>query len=464
MEGAQTASDANKTQETGTPAGAPPFGTPPSGTPPNGTPPGGAPPSGEQGGGPGAGAPPGNSGSSAAVTGTAVYSQSGGEVSKSNQSITASEQNQSAVIITNSGTYNLTDSSISTTGDTTSMDSSSFYGLNAAVLAESGSQITLSKVIVKTTGSGGNGVFATGTGSTVNLSDVTINCTNTGAHGVDATNGGTLNLTNVDITTAGNGASAAIATDRGSGTINVTGGTVTTSGTKSPAIYSTGKITVSGAVMKATGSEAVAIEGKNTVTLKDTTLSGVANWGVIIYQSMSGDSEVGTGNFIMNGGSLIAESGPLFYTTNTQAVINLKGTDLVNPSGVLLKAAAGDWGASGSNGATVTFTADSENLNGSIICDKISSVSFILKNGTAYQGALNAEHTAKSMVLNLDDSSVWEVTDNSYLSALTDTDTALSNIHSNGHTVYYDASNNANSWLNGQTYDLTDGGQLTPAS
>lgn len=250
-------------------------------------------------------------------TGAAAYSQSGGTATKSNQAITASKQNESAVKITNSGVFTLTDSTVSKTGDTSSMDDSSFYGLNAAILAESGSKITLSNVTITTTGSGANGVFATGQGSTVDLTDVTINCTNTGAHGVDATMAGILNLTNVDITTAGNGASAAIATDRGGGTINVTGGTVTTSGTKSPAIYSTGKITVTGATMKATNSEAVAIEGKNSVTLTDTTISGAKNWGVIIYQSMSGDAEVGTGNFTMTGGTLTAEEGPLFYTTNT---------------------------------------------------------------------------------------------------------------------------------------------------
>ncbi|MGA8848321.1 MAG: hypothetical protein WB564_00630 [Dehalococcoidia bacterium] len=238
---------------------------------------------------------PGGSGGNSAITGTTTYSQSGGTVAKSNQTITASKQNESAVKITNSGVFTLTDSIVSKSGDTSSMDDSSFYGLNAAILAESGSKITFSNVTITTTGSGANGVFATGQGSIINLTDVTINCTSTGAHGVDTPMAGILNLTNVDITTAGNGASAGIATDRGGGTIDVTGGTVTTSGTKSPPIYSTGKITVSGAIMEATNSEAVAIEGKNSVTLTNTTISGAKNWGVLIYQSMSGDAEVGTG-------------------------------------------------------------------------------------------------------------------------------------------------------------------------
>jgi hypothetical protein len=68
-------------------------------------------------------------------------------------------QNESAVKVTDGGVYTLTDSIVSTTGDTSSMDDSSFSGLNAAILAESGSKITLSNVKVTTTGSGANGVL-----------------------------------------------------------------------------------------------------------------------------------------------------------------------------------------------------------------------------------------------------------------------------------------------------------------
>jgi hypothetical protein len=432
----------------------PPIGSPPSGTPPGGSPSPGSP----------GGSAPGGTGNSSTVTGTAAYSQSGGIVSKSSQSITASGQDESAVKITDSGVYTLTDSTLSTTGDSSSMDGSSFYGLNAAVLAESGSKIRVSNVTITTTGSGANGVFATGEGSTIDLTDVTISCSNTGAHGVDATLSGTVNLNNVDITTAGNGASAAIATDRGGGTINVTGGTVTTTGSKSPPIYSTGTITVTDTNMKAAASEAVAIEGKNSVILTDTTISGARNWGVIIYQSMSGDAAVGTGNFIMTGGTLTAEEGPLFYSTNTQAIITLKGVTLVNPSGILLKASAGDWGNAGSNGADVTFTADIETLNGNIVCDGISTVSITLKNNTTLNGAINTEHTAKSVIMVLDSTSIWEVTGDSYISGLTDADATLANLHSNGHTIYYDSSNSTNSWLNGKTYDLTGGGKLAPGA
>jgi hypothetical protein len=59
-------------------------------------------------------------------------------------------------------------------------------------------------------------------------------------------------------------------------------------------------------------------------------------------------------------------------------------------------------------------------------------------------------------------SSTWNVTGTSYLASLEDGDTALTNIHGNGFTVYYDSNSGNNSWLGGKTYSLANGGKLTP--
>jgi hypothetical protein len=344
------------------------------------------------------------------------------------------------------------------------MDSSSFYGLDSAVLAKAGSKITLSNSTVTTTGSGANGVFATGTGATINLSNTTIKCTATGSHGVDATLGGILNLTNVNITTAGNGAAAAIATDRGGGTITVNGGTVVTTGTKSPAIYSTGKITATNTTMKSTNSSSIVIEGKNSVTANNCTMTTDSDNGVFIYQSASGDAETGSGTFTMTGGSLTATKGMLFYSTNTTAVINLKNATLSAGDGILLKASADQWGTTGSNGSSVTLNADTQKLTGNIVLDKVSSAVIKLSNSSSLSGAINNAKTAKSVTLTLDKTSTWNVTADSYLTSITDSDTTLANISSNGHTVYYNSSSSANSWLGGKTVTLSGGGKLVPAS
>jgi hypothetical protein len=385
----------------------------------------------------------------------------------------AANADQSAVYVNNSGKLTLTNAAITTSGNTSSQDNSSFHGLNAAVLAAGGSSINLSDSTIATSGAGANGAFATDARSSVTLSNVTIQASADGAHGVMATNGGSLILTNVDITTAG-GSSGAIVTDRGGGTIKVTGGTVITSGQNSPDIYSTGAISVTGGTMRATGAEAAVIEGGNSITLTNTSLFSTMNkWGVMIYQSTSGDeqgsqgSQGSLGAFTMTGGSLAYDptSGPLFYVTNSTALITLKGAALSSASRILLKASAGNWGNRGSNGGTVIFTADSQALTGDLVADNLSSITLTLQKDSTWTGTINGDHTAKFTHLTMDATTSWYVTGDSYLTCLTDPDeifdTIVANITGNGYTVYYEASACPN--LRGRTYPLLAGGSLKPA-
>jgi hypothetical protein len=408
---------------------------------------------------------PGSTSGSSDYTLNGTLTVNGKTVNEAGADYTADTTNTSAVYVLNDGTLTLTDPTISTTGNTSSDDYSSFYGLNAAVLATSGSTLDITGGTVTSTGEGANGVFSTGTSTTINLTDVNISCTGNGGHGVDATLTGALNLNNVDIVTYG-ASGAAIATDRGSGTITVEGGSYVTYGTNSPGIYSTGDITVSDATVTGNGAEAAVIEGSNSITLTNTTLKGgnEATGGIMIYQSTSGDAAVGTGTFSMSGGSYTATVDPAFFVTNTNAVIKLSGVSVTTMGTLIDATATTRWGTIGSNGGTVTLTADHETLTGNIVADNISTVATTLQNDTTLSGSINTNDTAKSVTLTLDSSSTWNVTGNSYLTGLIDSDTSVSNIHGNGYTVYYDSSLGSNSWLNDKTYDLTNGGTLRPLS
>ena len=83
-------------------------------------------------------------------------------------------------------------------------------------------------------------------------------------------------------------------------------------------------------------------------------------WGVMIFQSFSGDAQGSKGTFTMTGGtlSITGANSPLFYVNNSTGIITLKGVTVSETSGVLVKAAAGKWGTAGSNGGTVILTAD----------------------------------------------------------------------------------------------------------
>ncbi|WP_298083545.1 hypothetical protein [uncultured Akkermansia sp.] len=116
---------------------------------------------------------------------------------------------------------------------------------------------------------------------------------------------------------------------------------------------------------------------------------------VMIYQSMSGDADVGTSVFSMTGGSLVGSSGDMFYITNTHCLLTLSGVNIVNndADGALLRvvgnSASRGWGTAGSNGAQVEFAAGGQTLAGDIIVDTISNLTVTMKNGSTFTGTIN---------------------------------------------------------------------------
>lgn len=369
-----------------------------------------------------------------------AYYQSGGTNTLANQTYTSTKSDENAVQVENSGTFTLTNATITKSGDTASEENSNFNGSNAGVLAASASKIYLTNCTITTSGSGANAAFAYGSGSLVNLNTVTISTSANSSRGVDATYGGTINISNSTITTKG-AHCAALATDRydnstGAPHINATNCTGNTAGEGSPGIYCTGTFVVqaeNGGVSKytATGSEAAVIEGLNSITLKDTDISGAKKWGVMIYQSNSGDASVGQGTFVMTGGTLTNNSsGPALFVCNTTSVINLSGVKIVNSSGTLLKAMAptgtDDTNLSWGNlGGTVYFTAtgqDSANnlgMEGNIVLDSKSSLTLTLSDNSSLVGAIDNANTAGSMILAVDSTSKWTATADSYVDTLT---------------------------------------------
>ena len=365
--------------------------------------------------------------SAATVTGTTT-----------GQTYTSSTADENAVLVS-SGTVTLTNATVTKTGNGSGGDNGDFYGTNAAVLAKGGATLNLKNSTVTSNGSYANGVFSYGSGTTVNVSDTTINTKSNNSGGIMTTGGATMNATDLTVNTEGN-SSAAIRSDRGGGTVTVTGGKYNANGVGSPGIYSTADITATGAAITATKSEAVVIEGGNSVTLKDTaatgnnsTLNGQSQvkTNVMIYQSMSGDASSGKAAFAMDGGSLTAKAGCMFYVTNTTTTIDLNGVALTpsSSSAKLLQLEAGPWGTSGSNGGHATVNASGQTLTGDISVDSISSLNLKLTNGSAWTGALTS---SGSTYVSVPDGCTWKLTGDSTISSLS---CASGAIDLNGHTL-----------------------------
>ena len=390
---------------------------------------------GPENGAPGAGGPGG--GAQSAPTFYSSVKEFTSDTEETGQSYISEGTDESAVLVSNGANVTLKDFTVNRTSeDSKGGDSSSFYGVGASILVTDGT-VDLKGGTITSDADGAAGAFAYDKG-TVNISDTAITTTGNTAGGIHAAGGGTVNAENLTVHTSGE-SSAAIRSDRGGGTMRVKGGSYTSSGTGSPAVYCTADIEVEDAKLTAENSEAVCIEGLNSLSLTNCDLSGHiqeneqndCDWTVILYQSMSGDSEVGNAVLNMTGGSLTSENGGLFYTTNTESTFYLNNVNITPSSNneFFLQCTGNankrGWGQSGANGADCSFTAENQKMEGDVVWDSISNLDFKMTNGSTLTGGFVQDESCAgnggsgTADLSIDATSTWIVTKDSQLSSLT---------------------------------------------
>lgn len=326
--------------------------------------------------------------------------------------------------------------------ESTGGNDASFYGVGAAVLATDGTAYVKGGSIT-TNANGGAGLFAYGNG-TIYAANTDIKTEQGTSGGVHTAGGGTLYGWDLNVETNGE-SSAAIRSDRGGGTMVLDGGSYTSNGIGSPAIYSTADIAVNNATLTANGSEAVCIEGLNSIHLYDCDLTGNMSdqdqndntWTVILYQSMSGDAEVGNSTFQMDGGSLTSQNGGVFYTTNTESTITLNDVDInYNDDNEFFLQCTGNtnqrgWGQAGANGADCTFTAISQDMQGDVIWDSISDLDFYITDSSNLTGAILDDETYAGdggsgyCNVTVSKDSTWTVTGDSTVTSLSNEGTIV---------------------------------------
>ena len=359
----------------------------------------------------------------------------------SDTSLESTGTDENTALVSNGAEVTFNNDAISRiSSDSQGGDNSSFYGVGAAVLATDGTAYVKDSTVT-TDSKGGAGLFAYGAG-TVYAADTDITTQQDTSGGIHAAGGGTLYAWDLSVETNGE-SSAAIRSDRGGGTMVVDGGTYTSNGVGSPAVYCTADIAVNNAELTANGSEAVCIEGLNSLRLYNSNLTGNMSdddqndttWTVILYQSMSGDSEVGNSTFQMDGGTITSKNGGLFYTTNTECTIALKDVDITynDDSEFFLQCTGNNnqrgWGQSGANGSDCNFTADSQDMKGNVIWDSISDLDFYMTNGSTLEGAfVNDESNAGNggdgyCNVVIDKDSTWTVTGDSTITSLSNAGT-----------------------------------------
>ena len=268
-------------------------------------------------------------------------------------------------------------------------------------------------------------------------------------------NGGSLTLDGAEVSKTGGDSSntensefygvnsGILVTENSTATIKNT--IINTNAKGSNAVFSTGtdsKIYISNSTITTTGSSSSRgldatyggyIEADN---VKITTQGGSC-------ATLATDRGEGTGTFTAKNSSLSVQSdskyyktAPMFFITNTDAVINLNNCKLSYGSNILINSkGTSEWGKSGSNGGNITLNAESQTLEGDIEIDNISALTMNLSS-SSYTGTINADNTAKSIALKLDNNSSITLTGDLYISSLDDSDSSYSNINFNGYKLY----------------------------
>lgn len=426
--------DSTSSDDKNTTQGEKPDGEPPekpdgdNGEAPSGEKPDGEPPQGDGQGGPG--------GQSQGVESYDAANDYTEDATVDGETLSSTGTDENVAHISNGAKVSIKNSTITReASDSQGGDNSSFYGVGAAILATDG-EAYVSNSTIDTDSKGAAGLFAYGDG-TVYAANDTITTKQDTSGGIHAAGGGKLYAWDMTVETNGE-SSAAIRSDRGGGTMVVDGGTYTSNGVGSPAIYSTADISVNNATLTANGSEAICIEGLNSIHLFDSDLTGNMSddeqndctWNVILYQSMSGDSEVGNSTFEMDGGTLTAKNGGMFYTTNTESTITLSDVNITyaDDNDFFLKCTGNSnergWGESGKNGADCLFTATQQEMQGDVVWDSISQLDFYMTDGSTLTGAVTDDESNAGeggdgyCNLYIGEGCTWTVTADSTLTSL----------------------------------------------
>lgn len=324
---------------------------------------------------------------------------------------------------------------IRTSRDSTGGSSASLYGIGAALLTTDGISYIRDSTIT-TNAPGGIGIFSYGNGISYAMNTAVTTRQDTSG-GIQTASGGILYGWNLDVETNGV-SSPAIKSDGGGGSIVLDGGSYRSTGTDSPAVYCMSDMAFRGAALTAGNAEAAVVKGWSELHLYDCDLTGNMGddlyndsaWNVLVYKSGADSYEAEKSIFEMKDGTLHANNGGIFYTTNTKSVITLSNVKIVYPDvqEFFLKCTGNesrkDWGKAGENGADCLFTASDQDMEGEIIWDDISRLDFYMMENSELKGAVLRDKSYEGTEqkgychLYIEEGSTWTVTGDSTLTRL----------------------------------------------
>jgi len=365
------------------------------------------------------------------------------DVSESQKTYYSEQPDENALRVENGAMAGIDGASVEKrAGDASSLENSTAYGLNAAILVHAHAQLLLTNSDVTSVSLGGGGAFARQ--GRLQLEKTAVRTTGDSSYAVMVSKQGSVTAQDANLSTQGVSSPALIVGAEGEALLE--GGIAATAGLDSPVLSIAGNATINHATLRANNSQAITVNG-GTVALTDCAVSGRMSdaagpsaqtppYCVSLAQEAGSGSDMSS--FSMVRGALTAQRGDLFFVTNTKASIYLEGVALsLSDGSVLLRAVGNDdphvQGSSGKVGADCAIIVKNQALVGDILTDALSSVSLTLRGETTYTGTINTANTARAAKVTLEDGAVWTLTGNAYLTSFTG---QVGSIVTNGYTVF----------------------------
>ncbi|KAJ5720070.1 hypothetical protein N7493_006948 [Penicillium malachiteum] len=394
-----------------------------------------------------------------------------GESSSANHvTWSATANDTSVLLVANDATFTGSYITFNKSGYSTNLDDASFWGFNAAVNVANASTAEFRHVNV-TVHNGAAQFYSYGTDTVVHVNDAWLYSSGPVSHGLYASGNGTIIGRNVQVYSGGK-RSSSFSGDSPAGYIYVYDSVAHAAGIGSATFYALGEIHAQNVVSLSENGPVVFSDGAQTTNLLDCDCKAGLLGGVAMFSSSERESGAKlnlTNTKFTTTGSLM----PGLWFGNVIAEATLHNSQLVTKSGVLVVANysqitqdfdyyAGYADNNNLKPAEVTVTVTESDLTGDLVAYNGSSINWCLGKHSSWTGYAYSGYGDASFDVTLDSTSTWTLTGDTTVQNLTDSRSSLTNIHSQGYTLYYNAS--VSTWLDGKTVSLPGGGSAEPIS
>lgn len=311
------------------------------------------------------------------------------------------------------------------------------YGKNAALLATGGANLTFEEGTVDSAAEGSSGIFGHGNGTSVRMSNSTVTTTGDQAEGIQVSGKAKIQAKNMTVTTAGD-SSAVLWAENGS--LDVNGGTYTSGGYNSPAIFASGELNANGADLTANNSAVAVLQGPCTITLKNCDLRSNATGEqkttqgeeskTIVIQGED-EPEQQTISFSMSGGSLVSQSDTVFWIADTACDLTLEKVQVQGADGSTFLYLSGTTEV---NSPAVTLNASHQTIEGNLMVDSNSTLHLNLQNSSLLHGAIllaDDSNAVTNTSVHIGPGCTWSLTGDSSVNMLENEGT----IQFNGYSI-----------------------------